>query len=109
MRKPLFNNFGPPISASKVNQRIMFVHPPSWTSFFSCYVHFSKNALWGPFQNPVGAKMGRKIDHVAPTNRKITILEAPFWPSRDTLKHGETPSGLGLRFVYLFRCLHFPI
>ena len=37
----------------------VFVKLPSWTSFFSIYLIacFLKRSIWGPLQNPVGAKM----------------------------------------------------
>ena len=60
-------------------------------------------------QNPVGAKMGPKIDQVAPKCLPNLCPWLVLISTRETLKHSETPGGLELRLVYVFRCLHFPI
>ena len=66
-----------------------------------------KWSIWGPLQNPVGAKMRSKIDPVAPQTFHFHLYADAVFPTRETLKHRETPSGLDLRFVYDFRCFTF--
>ena len=64
-----------------------------------------KLSIGGALQNTVGAKMGPQIDQVAPTNSKKASVHLAFGvlePTRETLKHAETPSGLGLRFICVY-------
>ena len=51
--------------------------------------------------------MAPKIDQEAPKWRTTISTRTPFGPTRETLKHGETPSGLDLRFVNVLRWLPF--
>ena len=63
----------------------------------------------GPYQNPAGVKMEPNFDQVAPQCWKRGVNPSPPESPRETLKHRETQSNLDLCFVYVFRCLHFPI
>ena len=74
MRKPLFYNSRPSILESEIDQKLIFVQTPFLDLIFLilCYL-FQR----GPLENPVGAKMGSKIDQAAPkwhTNLKEALV-----------------------------------
>ena len=84
-------------------QKLCFSKKASWTPFLKIYDDFMRKlSIWRPLQNPVGVKMGHKINQVAPKTFIFDFYGSDFFPVRETLKHVETPSGLDLRFVYVF-------
>ena len=54
---------------------------------------------WAPTWDPKSTKCSLKFD-------KLLVFHAFFFAILETLKREETPSGLDLRFVYVFRCLY---
>ena len=90
MRKTISYQFRPPILASKINQNIIFAQTPSWTSLLSFCIDFlQKGSLWGPLQNPVGAKMPPEIDQVAPKVSKTQMVHPSVTVSENAKTWGN--------------------
>ena len=68
-------------------------------------IFFEKCNFSLPLQNPVDATMGSEINQVAPKCHQL--LNRFLASILKTLKHEETPSGLGIRFVHVLRCFAF--
>lgn len=74
MRKPLLTISGLPFWDQKQITNHVFSNPHSWTPVCSFYVDLlRKQSLWGPFQNPVGAKLGLQISKWPPNASKNSI------------------------------------
>ena len=76
MRNACFCISRPSILASKTNPK-KYVFSKCFPRYpFGCfYVAFMRKlSIWGPLQNPVGAKMGFKTDQVVPKVQKIQSL-----------------------------------
>ena len=75
IRKPIFYHFRPSILASKTNKQLMCFPIRFLDLIFPiCFQFVSKYLIWGPLQNPVGAKMGPTIDQVAPNCKTVPLL-----------------------------------
>ena len=76
MRNACFGLSRHPILTSKIHPKIIFVsrHLPAHP-FFNFYADLlEKWSIWGPLQNPVGAKLGPKTDQAAPTCQQIHVF-----------------------------------
>ena len=78
MPKKLFNNFRPPVLASKINKQIMLFPAPFLDVIFLMYfILFFNDRFGDPLRNPVGAKMGPKIDNVRQIVEKCMRISGP--------------------------------
>ena len=108
MRNACFWFSSPSILASKINSKTMFFQDTFLVTSFKIYIDFMRNlSIWRPLQNPVGVKMGHKINQVAPKTFIVYLYGSTFFPVRETRKHVETSRGLDLRFVYVLHCFTF--
>jgi hypothetical protein len=84
-------------SNTKINQTTMFFTAVSWTSFSHFLSFFQKWSIWGPLQNPMGAKMASKICQVVPKWHRGIYRRLPRTvPGTDLLSETvlQSPSGL---------------
>ena len=101
MQKPLFYNFRPFILASKFNQRIMFFQTSCLEVDILISLFFIKGSFWDPFKiqrAPTRDRQSTKWRNVGEQYRGGTLSG----PTRKTQVHAETPSGLNLRFSFVF-------
>ena len=84
MQKPFSLPFQASRLAFKINQNIICFRAPFWDIIFLILCLFEKRSLWGPLQNPVGAKMRFK-------STKWRQNGAPFL-GPDLLLHFGRPS-----------------
>ena len=110
MPNTLFFFQGLPSWHPKSIPKTCFLKTFFWTPFLVIlYWFYMKMTDLGPVQNPVGAQMGSKINHVAQTIFIFQFCARAMFPTRESekLKHRERPSGLGIRFVNVLSCYAF--
>ena len=87
----------------------MFLKTPFWDIIFHFMLIFQKTLTLGTPYKSSGRQNGTPNRSSGTKIMKTRSTRTPIGPTRETLKHWETPSGLNLIVLIFFVVLHSPI